>query len=354
MRRTTFFLLILLQAFLLNSCIEVIDFDTQRSGGLLVIDGNISNAEPPYTLNLRETAPTERVTLPVSGALVTIFDNLGQSETYQEDIEGKYRLLGQTVRGVPGNSYYIRVELPNGQVYESEPETIPRTEARLDSIYFDFERKEELNEIGNVLSYWVVNAFVDATIDQQPDENAFFRWDVEEVYLVTPTDFPDPFGTIPPPCFAYVYPSGQDFELLDGRNVRPSEIKGLKVATQILDYRFTEKHYFTVNQVGLTEKAFIYWDKVSQTVSNVGTIFDTPPAAIEGNISNTQNEDEVVLGYFGAVSTTLIRKFLLASDLPISLVDECEFTPWHFGEFPARCQNCLSVPNSTLKRPDFF
>ncbi len=347
-------MLILLQSFLVNSCIEVIDFDTGRTGGILVIDGTISNAEPPYTLRLRETAPTERITLPVSGAVVTIFDNLGQSETYQEDADGAYLLWGQTVRGIPGNTYHIRVELPDGEVYESEPETIPRTETRLDSLYFDFERKNDLNEIGNVISYWVVNAYVDATINPLPGENAFFRWDVEEVYLLTPTDFPDPFGVVPPPCFVYVYPSGKDFQLLDGRENQPSKINGLKVATQVLDHRFTEKHYFTVNQVGLSEKAFVYWDKISQTVANVGSIFDTPPAAIKGNLSNVRNKDEVVLGYFGATSTTLIRKFLLASDLPIPVIDECEFTPWHFGDYPGRCLDCLSVPSATYKRPDFF
>lgn len=355
MKRNNLLILALLQLFVFHGCIEVIDFDTERDGGSIVIDGSVTEGTGPFAIRLRETASTDRITYPVSGALITLFDDAGNSGAYQEsaDDPGRYILPSGGMTGIPGRAYHVEIEMPNGRIYQSEPETMPRLAGVQDSIYFEFGFKDFLNDIGNPVTKPVVNAYINAAIDQQPGEDLFFKWDVEEVYLLSPTDFPDPFGSIPPPCFVYEYPSGQDFQLFDGRESRSAAVQGLRVATQIVGFNFTEKHYFSVYQIGMTEKAFDYWSKIRQTVANVGTIFDTPPAPVQGNVFNPSDPDETVLGYFGVEARDTIRAYVLPSDLHVTVLKECEYRPW-VNDYPDRCLDCLSVPNSTHKRPDFF
>jgi hypothetical protein len=223
----------------------------------------------------------------------------------------------------------------------------------LEAIYFDFSEEEELNRFGNVITFPVVNAYVDLRLEPTTVERSFFRFDVEEVFLLTPTDFPDPFNRIPPPCYVYAYPNTRNFLLTEARGSEVGLVEGLKVASQTLDWSFEERHYFNVYLQSLTERAYTFWDQIDQTVSNVGTIFDAPPAPILGNIYNLNDPDEQVLGYFSAVARDTIRGFLTPGDTPRRPLFDCQFYPFE-TDYPDRCVNCLSVPGSTLERPDYF
>ncbi|MCB0629102.1 MAG: DUF4249 domain-containing protein [Saprospiraceae bacterium] len=335
------------------ACVEIIEFDTTREGGQLVVDGGVGTGSGPFDVYLGRTASTNRITTPVEQAEIAVYDDLGTVLAYQEIGEGHYQIAEGLLRPEIGRTYHIRIRLPNGNMYESEPETIPPVPARLDSIYFDFEKQEELNEYGNIITYPVVNAYVDLRVEQNADVQSFYRFDVEEVYLLSPTDFPDPFGVIPPPCFVYDYPATRDFLLTDVKGEQIRTLRGLKVATQILDWRFEEKHYFNVYLQSLTENAYTFWRQVNQTITNVGTIFDTPPAPIRGNVYNLNDPGEEVLGYFSAASRDTIRRALTPGETPARPLYECKYSPFEF-DYPERCLDCLSVPGSTYQRPEYF
>lgn len=336
-----------------SQCVEIIEFDTTREGGQLVVDGRIGPGEGPYELYLGQTASTERKTFPLEDADVVIFDDQGRSESYVDLGEGKYMLPGLDLQGEIGRTYHLRITLPDGRVYESKPETLPPNYGRLDSIYFEFTDRQELNAYGNITTFPVVNAKVDYSVEQPATFHSFFRFDVEEVYLLSPTDFPDPFGTVPPPCFVYDFSNEQPFLLSNVEGDQPGPYTNLNVATQILDWRFEERHYFTVYLRSISREAWTFWDQVDQTISSVGTIFDSPPAPIRGNIFNVNDPEEQVLGYFSAESTDTIRRFMTAGDTPRRPLLDCLYFPYK-STYPPRCLDCLSVPGSTYERPEYF
>lgn len=337
----------------LPGCVEVIDFDTDRTGGQLVVDGKLVTGEGPFELYLGRTAATERKTTPVEGARISLFDDQGNMVFYRDQGDGKYLIPSRELRVKIGNTYYIQIELHNGEVYESERETVPPILGKLDSLHFGFGEIEELNEYGNTVIKPIVNAMIDLSLEQGPEQSSFFRFEVEEVYLLSPTDFPDPFGAIPPKCYIYTYPDLSTAELLAVNGDRTRNFTGLQVAAARLDYRFDEKHYFNIYLRSLTENAYVFWDQIDQTLSTVGTIFDTPPAPVQGNIFNVNDPEDRVLGYFSAVSSDSIRSFLLPSDLPILPYYECRYSPVK-NEYPPRCIDCIDEAGASYQKPDYF
>ncbi len=103
----------------------------------------------------------------------------------------------------------------------------------------------------------------------------------------------------------------------------------------------------------MSEDAYRYWSQVDQLVSNSGTIFDPPPAPIRSNVFNVNNPEEFVLGYFEAVSIDTVRRAFFAPDVEPPNPLDCLYAPWR-RDYPPRCLDCISVPNSTFERPDYF
>ncbi|MFZ5999848.1 MAG: DUF4249 family protein, partial [Bacteroidota bacterium] len=182
------------------------------------------------------------------------------------------------------------------------------------------------------------------------------KWSLEEAFLLSPTDFPDPFGTIPPPCFVVQNPDPQRVTIFDARETTKTTIENLLVCSRILDWSFLERHYFTVYQSSITDEAYEYWRKVNVLANQVGSIFDTPPALIVGNVKNAANPDEMVLGFFQAANQTYSRFFTTRDDITFPFnPEQCTFDgSYNSLDYPTRCIDCTSVRNSSYSRPDYF
>jgi hypothetical protein len=182
----------------------------------------------------------------------------------------------------------------------------------------------------------------------------YLRWNVDEAFLLTPTDFPDPFAYVPPPCFVAQNADPQRVSLFNGDQITQNSFDHMLVASRLVDWTFLERHYLTTYQSSITKAAFDYWTKVNILANNSGSIFDTPPAEIQGNIVNINDANEKVHGYFQAVNQTYDRFFLLPADFPFRLLFEgCVFESFSTS-YPNRCLECLTVRNSSYRRPAWF
>lgn len=352
------YLSILLILFLiLPSCVEQISFPVRRLGGQLVVDGSITNLDGSQVVKLSFTSNSARIPEPINDAQIRIFDDEGNSEAYIHDEKhpGTYILPSNTVKGEIGRTYYLEINLSDGRVFRSVPEKMPAHPAKLDSIYYDFSIQQEVSESAIISEDLYIDAFINVDLSEAGREDLFLRWDVEEVFLLSPTDFPDPFGSVPPPCYVYVYTSDDDLNLFDGSKNKPAFINSLQIASQKIDYGFREKHYFSVYQKSLSRESFEYWKKIDALLSNVGNIFDTPPAPIPGNIYNVNDKEDEALGYFEAASVSEIRFRTFRDDIPVDQILECKYEVYKsFSDYPDYCLNCLTPRNSTYARPDFF
>ena len=338
---------------LLGGCLTPIDFSTESIGGTLVVGGQISNIQDQNIIQLGLTADTERLPIPLSGAYVVLTDDTNQSVSYYEDPTnpGIYILPG--IQGVPGRTYTIQITSPNGEVYESAPEKLPG-ESGQPTTYYEFVQEEYTDNEGIVSLENFIKIYANTQVPATEDL-AYLKWSIEEAFLLSPTDFPDPFGNIPPPCFVVQNADPQRIALFDNKKLNTTTIENLLVGSRVVDWTFQEKHAFTTYQSSLTKEAHEYWRKVNILANQVGSIFDTPPAEITGNIRNVNKPSEKVLGYFQAVNQSYDRFFIYQQDLPFRLLTStCTFDERDFDQYPMRCLECTSIRNSSYNRPDWF
>lgn len=107
MKKLFFFSIFLL---LLYSCEKEIDLDLDDRSGDLVIEANVSDQPGPHFVKITRSVPfTAENNYPaVSDAIVTLSDQLGQSEILQYDGNGLYKT--NTFSASPGVLYYLNVK----------------------------------------------------------------------------------------------------------------------------------------------------------------------------------------------------------------------------------------------------
>lgn len=338
---------------LLSSCLSPIEFPTDNIGNRLVVSGQVSPIVDQNYVQLGRTAETDRLPFPLSGALVQLFDDVGNEFAYKEDEfnPGMYLLDGFT--GVPSTQYFIRISTPEGETYESTPEIMPE-EAGTITTYFDFQREETTDNEGIITEKPFIKIYANALLPSSTG-NVYMKWNVDEAFLLSPTDFPDPFGSVPPPCYIVQNADPQRISLFNGEEVNAAAVEGFLMASRIIDWSFHERHYFTIYQSSLTTEAYEYWRKVNVVANQVGSIFDMPPAEISGNIRNINNSAEKVLGYFQATNQTFDRFDVLKTDLPFPVpATPCTFDNRNYQDYQMRCLDCLSIRNSSYRRPEWF
>jgi hypothetical protein len=124
-------------AFLLTSCTKEVNLQLSSAESQIVIEGNITNEVGPYSVEIHKSVNfTQANTLPaVSGAVVTISDNTGITETLKEAVPGIYQT--STLTGVPGRTYELKVSV-EGKDYNAVS-TMPQP-VKLDTVIFELSK----------------------------------------------------------------------------------------------------------------------------------------------------------------------------------------------------------------------
>ena len=135
------YILLLLIVQVLNSCISQFIPKTSEDKELLVVEGLITDNTDINTIKLSRSLPLgTKVTLnPVSGYLVTISDDLGNTYSLTETTPGTYVTNPSEFRGMVGRSYtlHINPNSPNNShFYESYPVEM-KPVPPIDSLYYE-------------------------------------------------------------------------------------------------------------------------------------------------------------------------------------------------------------------------
>jgi hypothetical protein len=336
----------------LAGCLSPIGIETSDASGRLIITGQVSTIEHRNVVNVHSTAGTTRQAFTVSGAVARIVDDLGNVWTCVEEKPGTYKAVG--LIGVPGRTYHAEVGIPEtDDEYRSQPERLPMVIGE-DEVYYDFTREEFIDSEGTPSQQPFIN-FHSVVNIQEPSEPYYFKWTVNEIYAVVPTDFPDPFGSSPPPCFISKTTDPQRVVLFDG--TRQQSLKGdFLVAARVAENRaFHSKYSGYIYRSSITFSAYDYWRKVNVLVNQVGSIFDTPPAEINGNVFNINDPTEKVYGFFQACNETYKRITVRAAEVPLANLPYCEYNSARLpNEYPSECLNCGNAVNSSPIEPELF
>lgn len=336
----------------LMGCLGQIQVYVDATAGHIVVSGQVSTIEDQNRVALGTTSGPNRLPEPLSNAAVIVHDDQGQQFFWPEDPSKPGIYKPMNFSALPGGEYFVEVILPDGRTFRSSPERVPETVADVE-VYHTFEDDLYTDREGIVSTHPFIKIYTNNLLPETP---AFIRWSVEECFIFRPTDFPDPFGHIPPPCYVLTYPDPQRIVLYNGLEQSAGRMDNILVASRLVDRSFYDRHYFTVYQSSLTREAFDYWRKVDIVSNRVGSIFDVPPATVTGNIVNVDDPEVGALGYFQAVNQTMDRFFLLPSDIPVPInYADCVYrSDRQIADYAPECLDCLRLRDSTLERPEWF
>ena len=77
-----------------------------------------------------------------------------------------------------------------------------------------------------------------------------------------------------------------------------------------------DEYSILVKQYALTPEAYSFYTSLKKNTEQLGSIFDAQPSEITGNIHNTTNPNEPVVGYVSVTNAQSKRVFIAHNDLP--------------------------------------
>ena len=333
----------------LTACTEVIDLDTGRPRQQLVIFGRVTDGLAGNEVRVSLTSVEGLEPEPVDNAQVWLIEDGEILAEYTERSPGFYRLNLPQDSARTGRVYHIRVRAPGGSVYESTPTVMP-AQVAIDSLYFEQGRLEEVvNEAGITVERRLANFKVDSEI-VNPGQDFFLKWHLIEAYGFQERIRVTPIPRVP--CFITNEISGQQVRLFNGAKLRVPRIIGQPMSRVVIDRKFAFDYYFSVIQTTIDRDTHLYYERLNAVSSTQGSIFDQPPAPLPGNITNIDDPEEEVLGYFEVVRADTSRIRVRNTDLEFRVLLPCPQANFRI-EGP-ECTECLVLTNSSLQRPYYW
>ena len=334
------------------TCVEPISFEADDEVGILVVDGILpANGDTSTIRLLRTDILGKRVFPEVRGATISIRDDIGQYEIYEEIESGHFVLPGKFVTPEVGRIYQLEIILADGTTYHSRPEKIP-VAPEIDSLTFNVSIEQQIVDETRELERRFFNLFAQGRISLAP-EQTFLRWDVEHVFAVSEITC----GPLHTPKTCYVKPpiNPNLLFLLDGSKLNEGAIFKEQLTRQPMDFAFGQTASFYVSQKAINRAAFQYWNNVDKIVNDIGTIFDAPPAGIPGNMFNVADPGELVLGYFTVYDERKKLALIRAADLgEYAELPFCGIAGFPPDPLPDACCSCTSFEHSSTIRPSYW
>lgn len=293
--------ILLFVGILFFGCIEPYDTGIKDNTPELVVDGMISNLPGPYTIELSYSAPYSNEELPkrVSGARVEIKDDEGDSFVFAEAKAGVY-VSDTSFRGRVGHTYTLHIQTRDGKTYKSKPEAIQSIVA-LDTAYS--------TPVYGSISQGVTGFKVFAKTKDPSGGVNFYRWKWSHynrlnLCRIDLTKTPgNPFGLRREyDCCQLCWQITRCNNCI--RIFSDQNINGNSFTQELTNIPYDAKtdYYMLIEQQSISKDAYEFWETVDTQINNTGGIFDTPPATVRGNIYNTENPNEQVLGLFSAAA----------------------------------------------------
>jgi len=315
----------------LFACIDLYKVEIQTNKSYLIVEGTISNLPERQAISIFRTK-TDAVfksseftstivaqrggSEPVTKAKVAVIEN-AQTRYQLTETEPGFYAMPDLFLGKVGNTYQLSIETAAGQKYLSSVETIVPVPS-IDRIYEKFNAKGIFDRSTSAGQIATNDFYVD--FQDPADQRNFYRWSsvTYEIQRICATCRGGRY---------YVETSGagcrQDSDL-SVNNFFDYECRTLcwdvfqsstldifsdvftngklqkdKLVAQIPLYQ-ANPALVVIRQMSLSANAYRYYKLVQDQSVNTGSLADTPPAPIRGNVANAADETELVLGYFSA------------------------------------------------------
>lgn len=289
------------------ACIDQVELPVRTEEPHLVVEGQITNEAPPYTVRLTYTGkysntgqnPTDQY---VSDAQVSLADDQGRSTLCKLVGQGVYQTIDTTFRGQVGRAYNLTVVLNNGKQYITKAERMPNVSV-IDSI------SARLIQTNSLVTPYQVSYSVN-TRDPATEKN-YYRWTAYGFTTRLSVGAPCSLGS-PSLCNnrCWTTVTSDEVNVYSDDAINGNAIRG-KAVLQIPIYALGPQ-LVEVVQYGITQTNYQFWKLYQQQNARTGSIFDPLPAPVTGNVVNANDPTDLARGYFAVTSLTR-KRFRLQS-----------------------------------------
>jgi Domain of unknown function (DUF4249) len=318
----TRFILPFFFAFSLASCVSEYPLaDDIIPGEFLIVDGiinhNLKGDSTNYVVKISESriiGSNTAYQVPFTGCTMSILVNDKESVPLIEREKGSYYLYKTDIFKV-GNSFKLMFQ--KGEIkYESAAETLQDT-VGIQKLYSELAQNPTA---GNAYEI-----FVD--LQDDPKVKNYYKWSVKQwekqqhcqfCYKAnkTPLCGPELFASPGVEITLNNLCQGDCYDILNftlNNSMSDVFFEGralIKNSVVTTPYVFTSGALVEVAQSCVTPQYFAFLDLLKSQSVNTGGLADTPAALLTGNVKNTTNSTQKVLGYFSVTNTVSQRIWL--------------------------------------------
>ncbi|MES2417715.1 MAG: DUF4249 domain-containing protein [Bacteroidota bacterium] len=328
------------------SCKEqyIPEANTNREN-ILVVEGFINTGQDSTFIRLSRTVlvTDKEVKTPESGAVITVESDLNEKFVLTEQEKGIYASAPLNLS--PLKKYRINIKTVQGATYQSDfVET--KVSPSIDSVSY------EIKQDG-------VQLFV--STKDVTNQTRYYRWEYEDTWIFF-SKLNSSFiyrnrSIIPRQPAEDIYQcwgNGASSTIYLGSSAKlKDDIIFLNPITFIpsTSEKLELKYSILVKQYALTKEAYEFWQSLKKNTESLGSIFDSQPSQLTGNIHNLGNANEPVIGYISAGSITKKRFFLSKDSLPkweaTYPFDDCyRADPVLFQDLPMYFEDENNIPTS--------
>jgi hypothetical protein len=375
------FVVCLFILFFVFGCVDRLFYDVATPGGFgMSISGHITDNGGPHRVNVFRNFDIESrdsLKTGVSARSVVISDGDGNSAELSQVMSGVYETKVNDITGRAGGIYKIKVELEDGRVYESVPDTLP-IGGVIDTTWYKFVGRATPD---NYIYEYEIYANSTSTADPS---KTFFAWSNKMTYKATTK----PEAELNPPCYPredkpticnFIAPCSGIKNV--GNNASPvwNRVGPCTCCTcwyeQYSPYILLSDNYPSVNgrykdvlvdrvrQSGwnmmykmrievsmqsMSLQAYRFWKAVRDQRSATTNIFQPITGKIPGNIIQTKGADVPSEGVFYATSSNQKVFYISRGDTPISYIPKTDYKG--AGWYP--CQRL--APNYKTTMPSYW
>ena len=341
------------------SCVEPFDLKVKTYSNILIVDGSIDDADRDQFITVKSFIQSLSGNISYqaeTNAKVTIIEDEKNKIDCFEKPNGIYYLpIGFKTK--VGSIYQLRISLKNGNEYISTKERMKTTPEIVSSLV-KFDPKGIVSGDKKTPAHLIYISTKDLNT---PGDYYVWRWKLYEKQQYCITCFGGIYITSPPPlgkCQTVASLVQQNIEYDYNCNSDCWEIKysddinamsdiysnGNEISNRMVaKVPFYERSGFLIEitQQNVSPAAFNYLKILGSQAQNNGTLVDSPPAPLIGNISNINDSKESVGGFFMVGNSKTKKIWVDRKDVgdsqPIRLLG----------------RNAVSEPASTSDRPPF-
>ncbi len=296
---------------LVVSCVEEIPLESSGFEEAIVIEATITNEVKQQQIKLFQAFAIDTTgPNPLSGATVKV---IGNSEyLFEEDESGIYKSR-DSFAAQPGINYQLNI-LANGKEYESELMELLGTNIidQLEANRIDYRGENGVAiTLNNQTSNGTANYYKYEYVETFKFNSNYFK--VNDIILIDGLPVEVPKQKEEYTCYRTT--NSQEIILANTNSLSENSVNDLLIKfIESSNPGVSNRYSLLVKQFIISREAYTYYEILKELSSSDNLFSQSQPGFFAGNISNINNPDEKVIGFFNVSSVSEKRIFFNYED----------------------------------------